>query len=265
MVHAGRRDDIRSCMAFGTYFYNFNCLDRLPDGRANPFRDKRVRMAFNLAVDKQALVDNVVKLGNRVATSFVPPGSIRGYNSPAGPDHDPEKARQLLAQAGYPGGKGLGPVELLFNTGFRHEHVGQAIAGMWREQLGAEVQLRGKETKTFADDKSNHRFMIGRGGWYGDYGDPTTFLDLLTTGNGNNDSAWSNAEYDALIRAASQQGDPQERMQILARAEALAMQDEVPILPLYHYVNLYAFRSNVKGIYMNPRLINPLKNMYVEH
>jgi len=263
-AQAGRRNDIHSCMAYGTYFYNFNCQQRLPDGRLNPFRDKRVRMAFNLAVDKRALVDSVIKLGNPVATSLVPPGAIAGYEPPRGPEYDPQKARELLAEAGYPEGRGLGPIELLFNTGFGHERVAQAVARMWHEQLGVTVELRGKETKTFADDKSNHRFMIARAGWYGDYGDPTTFLDLLTTGNGNNDSAWSNARYDALIRQACRQRDRKRRMRILAEAEALAMCDEMPILPLYHYVNLYAYRPNVRGITMNPRLINPLKYVYVE-
>ena len=85
-----------------------------------------------------------------------------------------------------PGGVGMPPIDILYNTGFRHEDVAQAIAKMWQKKLGIEVRVRGQETKTFAEQKKNHRFIICRAGWFGDYTDPTTFLDMFTSSNGNN-------------------------------------------------------------------------------
>jgi oligopeptide transport system substrate-binding protein len=171
----GRRNDIHPIPCFGTYEYTFNCRPKLPDGRPNPLHDARVRRALAMAVDKRDLIDNAFpRLSNPVATTFVPPGSIPGYKSPAGLPYDPERARAELAAAGYPGGKNFPVLPLLYNTGFQHEVGAQAIKRMWARELGITVDLVGKETKTFAEDKIAGRFAIARGGWFGDYNDPTT-------------------------------------------------------------------------------------------
>ena len=262
-ARSGRRSDIHITPAFGTYFYNFNCLPALPDGSTNPFADPRIRLAFNLAVDKQAIVEQVKKLGNPAARNFVPPDSIPGYDCPSGPACNPEEARDLLSQAGYPAGKGMPTIEILYNTGHGHEFPAQAIAEMWRAELGVEVALRGKEVKSFADDKQNHRFMICRASWFGDYGDPTTFLDMLITNNGNNDSGFSHDAYDALMAQAAATTDPAKRMQLLAQAETIIITQQMPILPLYYYINLLAYHPDVHGIHPNPRNMYSFKHMYV--
>jgi len=255
----GRRTDIHIVPAFGTYFYWFNCLERLPDGQANPLADRRVRLALTLAVDRRAIVDKVAKMGNPVARNLVPPETIAGYACPPGPDYDTHRARQLLAEAGYPGGAGLPTLEILYNTGYFHDKPAQAIDEMWRRNLGVQVSLRGKELKAFDEDKHNHRFLVIRASWYGDYSDPTTFLDMLVTGNGNNDAAFSNARYDGLIRQAAQCLDPARRLAILAQAEQMLVEQEAPFLPLYYYVNALAYRPEVQGIYPNARNMHPLK------
>ncbi len=260
----GIRDDIHVSQSFASYYYDFNCKEKTVNGMPNPFLDSRVRMAFALAVDKEAIVTQVRKLGNPPAYQIVPPHSIPGYACPEGPRYDPKRARHLLAEAGYPEGKGLGPVEILYNTGADHDIPAQAIAEMWRKQLGVEVTLRGKEVKTFAEDKKNHRFLIARASWYGDYMDPTTFLDLLRKDNGNNDSGFYNPEYEALMEQAATTLDRQERLHILAQAENLLLQREMPILPLFYRVDVLAFRPNVKGLYTNARDTHPLKYIYVE-
>ncbi|MBN1764774.1 MAG: peptide ABC transporter substrate-binding protein [Sedimentisphaerales bacterium] len=259
-----QRDDIHLQAAFGTYYYYFNCQKTLPDGSFNPFADTRVRMAFNLAVDKQAIVDKVKKTDNPVALNFVPPGSIAGYYCAPGPEYNPERAKELLAEAGYTQGKGLPTIEILYNKGYGHENVAEAIAVMWDEKLGVNVTIVGKELKSFDEDKTEHRFMVCRSSWYGDYGDPMTFLDMMVTGNGQNDAAFSHPEYDDLIRQANQCLDPGERMKILARAETLLIQEQMPLLPLYYYVNLQSYRPQVKGLYMNARDKHPFKYIYVE-
>jgi len=263
-ARSGQRPDIHVTPTFGTYFYNFNCKDTLPDGSKNPFADRRVRLAFALAIDKQAIVDKVTKIGAPVANTLVPPESIPNYFCPPAPCNQPDRARQLLADAGYPDCKGLPTIEILYNTGYKHEEPAQVIAEMWRQQLNATVTLRGKEAKTFADDRKNQRFTIARGSWFGDYSDPTTFLDLAVTGNGNNDSAFSNPDYDRLITQAANTLDPQKRLDTLAQAEKLLMHDHIPILPLYYYVTIMAYQPNVQGIFPNIRHMHALKPIHAD-
>ncbi|MHC4441302.1 MAG: peptide ABC transporter substrate-binding protein [Planctomycetota bacterium] len=263
-MQAGKRDDIRAVSSFGTYFYHFNCRDQLDDGRDNPLADARLRRALTMAVNRQEIVDHVMRLDNPVATTIIPPGQIPNYQGPKGLAYDPEKARHELAAAGYPNGEGLEVIEILYNTGYGHERVAQVVQQMWENQLGIKVVLMGKEVKTFAEDKRKGRFMVGRSGWFGDYWDPTTFLDLFKTGNGNNHGAFSDPYYDGLLKRAANELDADRRMQILSRAETYAMEEQLPILPLYIYVDVYAWRSNVRGIYPNPRTHYPLDSIYVE-
>ena len=258
------RNDIHAFRAYGTYFYNFNCTDKLPDGSPNPFLDIRVRQAFTMAVDKQQLVDQVVRRGNPTATTFVPPGSLVGYPTAKGLPYDPKRARQLLADAGYPDGKGFPDVVVLFNTGSVHGDIAQAIVGMWKRTLAVSGRVEGKEVKTFREDKKNVNYVICRASWYGDYGDPTTFLDMFVTRNGNNDSGFSDPKYDALIEDAKKETDPQKRLNKLAEAEEYLINDGLPLLPLYHYVNVFAFDPDrIKNLYLTPRMMTMMKAIEV--
>ena len=260
----GTRNDIHVRSAFGTYFYIFNCQEKLSDGSNNPFADSRVRLAFNLAVDKQKIADKVKKTGNGAAYNLVPLDSIAGYYCPPGPGYNVERAQQLLGQAGYPDGQGLPTIEILYNTGFGHEYVAQAVAEMWRKSLNVNVNANGKEIKTFDDDKKNQRFMICRASWFGDFSDPMTFLDMMMTGNGNNNGRFSHKPYDTLLAEATDCTDTARRFALLADAESLLMREQMPILPIYYYVNLTALQPEVRGFYPNAREMNPWKYIYLE-
>jgi oligopeptide transport system substrate-binding protein len=249
------RKNIHAFPSFGTYFYNFNCQERLPDGRENPFHDPRVRRAFAMAVDKQSIVTSVRRGGEPIANVLIPPGSLGAYQSPRGVSFDPAGARKLLAEAGYPEGKGFITVDILFNKDAGHDLIAQTVAKNWSEHLGVEVTLTMKEINVVRDDLKNANYIVSRGSWYGDYGDPTTFLDLSRTGNGNNDRKYSNAAYDGLLDEAKLEADAAKRMRILERAEALLMDEEVPVLPIFHYVEVYLFDANkITGISSQPRL-----------
>ncbi len=261
LARNGDRPDFHLCVLLATYFFNFNCISEKVNGKPNPFLDARVRKAFALATDKAALVEQVLKRGDRVAHSFVPPSAIPGYEPPQGLKYNPEEARRLLATAGYSGGAGLPPIELLHTP--RDQWVCQAMARIWQSELGVTVNLAGKETKTFGEDKANHRFMIARGNWYADYNDPTTFLDCLSTGNGNNDSGYSSLAYDTLLVQASQTHDPSERMKLLQEAEAIIVQNDLPILPILHYTSPIAIKENIEGLSPNPRMLFPFKHVRV--
>ncbi len=264
LARTGKRPDFHFPAVFGTYFYSFNCRDVTVGGRPNPFVDARVRKAFALAVDRQAISEQVVGRGDPVSLHLVPAGTIVGYTPPQAAGYDPDAARRLLAEAGYPEGRGLPVIDLLYNTGGQHGRICEAMAKMWTRHLGAAFELRGKEAKTFAEDKVRGHYMIARAGWYGDYADPTTFLDIFATDNGNNDAGFSKPAYDGLLERASRATDAGERMHLLAEAEALLVNDAFPLLPLYQYTNLMAIKPHVQGLYPNPRLTFPFRYIRIE-
>lgn len=246
------RKDIHIFPGFGTYFYSLNCLPKLPDGRANPLADVRVRRALAMAVDKKPIIDNVCRLNQAVATSFVPPGVFAAYRPPPGLAYDVEAARKLLAEAGYPGGKGFPRMSILFNTEGDHRFIAQIIRKQWSDVLGIDMDLSGVEVKTFRTRLHGKDYAVARAGWIGDYDDVSTFTDKYLSDSDNNDSAWVNSTYDDLCRRAAREADQTKRLELLYRAEEILLA-EVPIIPLYHYVNAYLFREGVKGVPLNPR------------
>ncbi|MEM9881857.1 MAG: peptide ABC transporter substrate-binding protein [Planctomycetota bacterium] len=250
---ASDRSDVHYGPAAGTYFYTFNCRLEI-DGKPNPFTDPRVRKAFSLAVDRDTLVKNVTQLNQPVATTFVPPPAVAGYTPPtdAGVTFDPDAAKAMLAEAGYPNGEGLSGLTLLINEGGGHEQPAQFITNAWKQYLGVTVQIETVERTAFSERLRNGGFRVARAGWFGDYRDPTTFHDKLRSNNANNDGKYVNAEYDALLARAETILEPAERMAVLAEAEAL-MVAEQPIMPLYHYTNLELFDpAKVKNLHPNP-------------
>jgi oligopeptide transport system substrate-binding protein len=262
LARSGERPDFRLCQVMATQFLIFNCVSDQVNGVPNPFLDRRVRQAFALAVDRQQIVNNVLRRGDRVTTSFVPRDSIPGYSPPDGLAFDPEQARLVLAEAGFPHGDGLPPIEFLYID--RDVQVAQALAHMWHEELGAPIQLRNLETKTFAEAKASQRFMIARGNWYADYTDPTTFLDCLISGNGNNDSGYSNPRYDELLQLAADTREMATRFALLREAESLLVTEDVPIVPILHYAEPIAVKPRISGLYANPRVWVPFKHLMIE-
>lgn len=251
---ADPRKHIHAVPAFGTYFFNFNCRPKLPDGRDNPFRDPRVRRAFAMALDRENIAKNVRRLGERVAGVLVPPNSLPGYESPKPLVYDPAAARALLAEAGYPGGKGMVTIEILFNRDAGHDTIAQAVKADWERNLGVSVSLQQKEIKVFRADLKNKNFMVSRAGWFGDYGDPLTFLDLNRTGDGNNDRDFSHKPYDDLLLAADAEPDASKRYDLLEKAEAMLIGEQLPLIPIFHYNQVYAFNvDKVLNISPHPR------------
>lgn len=251
----GKEPDVHYQPVFGTYYFIFNVT-------RPPLDDPRVRKALVMAIDKTAIVKDVTRLGQRPITTMVAPDSIPGYKSPAGLPYDVAAARKLLAEAGYPDGKGLRTIEVLYNTGpIVHENVSQAMGQMWEKNLGVRINMKAVEGKTFsAMRQKEHSFDISRAGWYGDYRDPTTWLDLLRTGSTNNDGQFSNKQYDHLLDQAMNEADPAKRFQLLHDAEKIAVEDLAAIIPLYQYTEGYMYNEQkLTGVDFNVRLMTQLK------
>src|SRR5213596_1148642 len=187
-----KRPDFHSFSYLGTYFVRFNVTRK-------PFDDPRVRQALAMAIDKQRIVDKLRKSGELAATHLVPPG-VENYQSPPGLPYDPEQARRLLANAGYPGGQGFPSFEYLCDTTSRlHEQIAVELQEMWRRELGVHAQIRKLEWKTYLRALGELDYDLSRSSWIGDYNDPNTFLDMFMSHNGNNRTGWSDARYDQLV------------------------------------------------------------------
>ncbi|GAB1454712.1 MAG: peptide ABC transporter substrate-binding protein [Spirochaetia bacterium] len=248
------RPDYQVAPQVATYYYVFNMT------RA-PFTDLRVRRALTMGLNMQELVDKVTKGGQLATTSMVP--TMAGYTPAKGPMFNVEEARKLLAEAGYPDGKGFPKTPIIYNTSDGHKKIAEWVQENWKKNLGIEVTLVNQEWKTFLDTRSNaHDFDIARAGWVGDYLDPNTFLDMFIIGSGNNDGLYANPEYDALVKKAATMKAGPERMAVLQQAESFLITKDQAVIPFYHYVEQDMIDINKwDGWFANPLGTHPWKGI----
>jgi oligopeptide transport system substrate-binding protein len=299
------RPDFYANPSMSVYFYRLN-------NTRPPLNDARVRQAINLAIDRQLIVEQVLALGQLPAYTFVPPG-LPGYEAPdTAIRFDVERAKALLAEAGYPEGKGFPRLGLAYNTNDMHKKLAEVVADQLRRNLGIEIAPYNQEWQAFLVTLRGKGYDMARSGWNGDYLDPNTFLDMWVTNGTNNQTGFGSSSYDALIRAAANVdgflGDPeavlkrmtrperirelitagamaadakaraevkkQMRTRFLAEAEAILVQQEFPIVPLYFYVVSGLTAPKVKNFYSELQLpdgsraanlldIHPLREMEV--
>ena len=233
-----------------TYFYTLNT-------KKKPLDDVRVRKALALAVDRRALVDKVMQGAQIPAINVVAQGikdsARKDFSKTAGTfGFDPkggakgDAARKLLAEAGFPGGKGFPTLTLLYNTSETHKLQAEAVQEMWRKELGIQVKLANQEWQVFLDNRKKGNYEIARGHWWGDYSDPMTFLDMFISNSASNWPQWKNKEYDKLIALSmTQMGKARDAS--MYKANKLFMED-LPIVPLFYPVDDYVVRPYVKGL-----------------
>ena len=176
---------------------------------------------------------------------------------------NPERAKKLLAEAGYPGGKGLPDIEFLTTDKESSKRTAEALQAMWKEHLGASVKIKQLEWTSYITAMFDKDYDLAAGGWIGDYMDPLTFLDMWMKGAGNNRTGWHNEDFEQILGEAAQTGDPTKRYDLLAEAEALFLKER-PILPVYWYTRNYLLHPDVKG--WNPLLLDnhPYKFLRLE-
>ena len=248
------RNRVHGMPSFGTYFLSFNCSPTLPNGRPNPLADARVRRALAMTAEKREVVENLRRSGEPIAGSLIPPGSLAGYTPPTGLAFDPEVARAELSAAGYAGGGGLPTIEFMFSRDGGHDLIAAALKRGWERHLGLRVELVQVESRVASARLKSKQYMIARSSWFGDYADPTTFLDINLTGNNNNDRNYSRPRYDGLLQRAAEERDAATRMAMLAEAEELAVVTDAAVIPLFHYTQFYLFDPSVlTGLSTHPR------------
>ena len=245
----------------GTYYVCFNTEDEV-------FSDPLVREAFSLAIDRNYIVENVSQAGEVPATAYVPSGvndaagpsgddfrTVGGeYYSVAAEDYEAncEKARELLAEAGYPNGEGFPTVEYTYNTDDKHKAIAEALQNMWQEVLGVTVTLSNQDWNVFLESRKQGDYQIARNGWIADYNDPCSFLDMWYTDGGNNDAQYSNPEYDALIDQAKATSNQEERMAAFHAAEDILIEQDSVLAPIYFYTQPYMLADDIQGMYYTP-------------
>ncbi len=231
----------------GTYYYNFNLKNEI-------FKDPKVRRAMSLAIDRE-LITETLGAGQMPAVGFVPPGFIdaegKDFNEVQGDLGLPtdlskvEEAKALMAEAGYPEGKGFPEFTILYNTSEGHKLVAELVQEMLKTNLGISVKLENQEWAVFQDTRKAGNYEMARGGWLTDYMDPSGLLSIFTTGNAYNDPKYSNADYDALLsKSAKARG--KEHFDALYAAEKMLITD-LPIIPIYHYTESMLVKENFVG------------------
>ena len=255
------RTDYQVAPQLSTYYYTINVTEP-------PFDDPLVRKAVSYAIDREELVYSVTRAGQIPCWGIVP--EMAGYepleeSDIGGSLYDPDYARELLAQAGYPNGIGFPTVSILYNTDDAHRQIAEFIQQQLKDNLNINVELENQEWATYLANRNAGNFQIARAGWVGDYQDPNTFLDMFITGAGMNGGKYSNPEYDALINQAARMPAGEERMATLKAAEDILINQDQAIIPLYFYVSQNMIDTNKwGGWYPNTMDYHPVKNIYLK-
>ncbi|MBP84590.1 MAG: peptide ABC transporter substrate-binding protein [Verrucomicrobiales bacterium] len=238
----------------GSYFYRCN-VDQAPTDNVS------FRRALAYAIDQETIVEFVTRGGQQPAYGFTPP-SKAGYDPPKIIAFDPEKARLHLKEAGYESGSDVPEFTVIINTSEAHKSIAVAIQDMWKKHLGIEkVKIENQEWKVFQQTVHDTNYEVSRAGWIGDYVDPNTFLSMWVSGDSNNNTGWSNAEFDRLMEESGLISDPAQRYATLKEAERILLND-LPILPIYWYTRTYLIHPDVKN--WHPLLLDNHPYKYID-
>ena len=259
---------IQTNVSLGIYFYMINCTNEV-------LKDPRIRQALTLVIDRNYIVDNVTKAGQIPAAAFVPYGvsDVEGdFRENGGNYYDVseekhqenvEKAKALLAEAGYPNGEGLPVIEFKSNQGGGNLEIFEPIQQMWKEALNIDVTFSAEEWAVFQQTRVDKNFDIAMHSWFADYNDPLTFLAMFLSYSDQNHSSYNNPEYDRLINIAMNSGDNAVRMKAFHNAEKILMND-MPIIPLYFHTTSALMRPNLKGVVFDKLGMNRFFYVYRE-
>lgn len=228
---------LRLAPYYGTFFLGLNLNDK-------HLSDQQLRQALNLAIDRQTLVDKVLKSGQLPASGIIPPTDQSNQ-----PLFDPQRAKALLNQSAFrPQSDHL---EINYNNSENQKKVALAVAAMWRQNLGIRSRLKSQEWKVFVNTRRGPLKQVFRSGWIADYHDPMDFLRLFHSASPFNFYAYNDPVYDHLLSQLTQSQKPHERQILISQAEQL-LADQLPVIPLYHYVSRHLVSTDIIGFHDNP-------------
>ena len=245
-------DDFYIDPIIGTYYLSLNL-------NLKQFQDQRVREALSLAIDRKYVAETIMQGTYTPATNLLGEGWMdtdgsqfmdnanggKPYIDVENYDANLEKAKQLMADAGYPNGEGFPTITYSTNDAGYHIPLAEYLQKAWAE-LGITVEVDKVEWSSFTPQRRSGDFEIARNGWVGDYSDPSNMLDLFCTTNGNNDGKYSNAEYDAAMELSRTTLDATERSQALHEAEDIIMED-AGCIPVAYYNDFYLMSNKITG------------------
>lgn len=255
MQNARRMPEFYVAPMYGTYYFLVNC-------RKPGFESPLLRQALSYAIDRQRLVDKVLKGIGSVATGFVP--ATAPYPELQVLAFDTAKARDYLRRSGFSAENPPPGLQILFNNSETHKTIAEVIQQMWKSTLGLNAELVNYEWKVYLENTRNlHYSGLARASWIGDFSDPISFLELFTTNNGNNRAGYSNAAYDSLIALSWKEADATKRLGLLHQAEALLLK-EMPIIPVYHYAVTEMRSPRLRHADPNPLGMYAWKNLSLD-
>jgi oligopeptide transport system substrate-binding protein len=228
-----------------------------------PLNDVRVRKALSMAINREIIANQAP--GRLPSTSFVP--QMEGYENASVEGYNPEKARKLLAEAGFPGGRGFPDLEILYNTAESNKQTMEFVQQMWKKELGIKISLTNQEWRVYlANTKANKLNFKGfaRWAWIGDYVDPNTFLELLTPNSENNRAAWKDLKYESMLAAANAEVDSAKRMRMLHDAEEYMLSQQ-PLIPLFIEPSAFMCKPYVKNLVANLLDQHDWRGVYIDH
>lgn len=215
-----------------------------------PFDNPKVRQAFAYALDRNYYPE-LMQSGQKPITSWITPG-LAGYNPNIGLKYDPEKARKLLAEAGYPNGKGFPTVRISFQTLYDIQKEAEIAQYLWKKNLNVDVRLDNMEWKVLLSKLDEDPPQIFRLGWFVDYPDADSFMNVFLSDSGNNHTRWKSAEYDTLVQKAVITLNPAERQKLYDQAQRLILEKTTAIIPIYVAEKTYLVKPYVHGLEINP-------------
>jgi oligopeptide transport system substrate-binding protein len=238
-----KNPDVHTSILHRINYFGFNV-------KKPPFDNPKVRQAFAYALDRDYYPE-LLQSGQKPTTSFISPGLV-GYNPNVGLKYDPQKAKRLLAEAGYPNGQGFPTVHLSYQTLYELQKEAEIAQYLWKKNLNVNVRLDNVEWKVLLSKLHDDPPEIFRMGWFVDYPDPDSYLNLFLSDSGNNYTNWKNKTYDALVNQAVVTMDPVKRKALYDQAQRLLLEKMAVIVPTYVAEKTYLVKPYVHGLQMSP-------------
>lgn len=236
------------------YYYGFNT-------KRAPMDNVLVRKAIAMAIDKNELA-KILNGGQTPLNGWVPRGMF-GYEEDVGNKFNPEKAKELLKEAGYSAAKPLPTITIGFNTHEDHRRVAENVQGQLKRNLGINVELRNEEWKVYLSSLRSDPPHMWRMGWLADYPDPDNYMQLMTSFSENNHTRWGSPEYDALVKAGISEGNKDKRREIYRKAQQILTNEATAVVPLYSGTSHFFLADRIKGFPINPMLVRDLTKVEV--